>query len=75
MQWSGKLANLIVDSEKINFDFLVGYHLEQELEGIVPATIDFAADLSNGNNIELLAKIEFAPGKLALKGLSIHKLK
>jgi len=72
--WKGKLANLKTTSEMISFDFLAGYHKEQDLEGIVPVTLDFAADLSNGGNLELLGQVRLLDDTIAIKGVSIHKL-
>ncbi len=74
MSWRGKIANLKVGKSAITFDLLVGYDKEKELEGIVPVTLGFAADLANGGGIEVLGQIAYAAGKLGLNAISIHKL-
>ena len=74
VSWRGKIANLKVGKSAITFDLLVGYDKEKELEGIVPVTLGFAADLANGGGIEVLGQIAYAAGKLGLNAISIHKL-
>ncbi len=75
VSWRGKLVNLLIGSRQIQFDFLVGYHDEQELEGIVAVTLDFAASLVNGDNLELLGQVKYVDESLSLRGISIHKIK
>jgi tetratricopeptide (TPR) repeat protein len=72
--WQGKVANLKVGPNRISFDFLVGYHREQELEGIVPVRLDFATSLDNGYNLEVLGQIAYTNEILSLKGFSIHRI-
>jgi tetratricopeptide (TPR) repeat protein len=72
--WSGKAANLRVGEEAITFDLLVGYEQEKELLGLVPVTLDFAAELSNGDGVEVLARVNIDNGLLSLSGVSIHRL-
>jgi hypothetical protein len=72
--WRGKIANLKIRKDSITFDLLVGYDKEKVLEGIVPVTLGFAADLANGGGIELLGRIASKANTIALTGISIHKL-
>lgn len=72
--WRGKIANLKVLKDAITFDLLVGYDKEKVLEGIVPVTLGFAADLENGGGIEVLGQVSSKGGKIGLAGTSIHKL-
>ena len=72
--WKGKIANLRVTSEKMEFTFLVGYHDEEELEGTVPVTLGFAAKIGSGDNLDLLARIAPSSDGIALTGISVHKL-
>ena len=65
MSWRGKIANLKVGKDAIAFDLLVGYEQEKELEGIVPVTLPFAADLANGGGIEVLGQIAVRAGRSA----------
>ncbi len=74
VSWRGKIANLKVGKDAITFDLLVGYEQEKELQGIVPVTLPFAADLQNGGGIEVLGQIGVAGSKISLTGISIHKL-
>ena len=53
----------------------MGYHEERELEGIVPVEVSFASDLSNSGNLELLAQVKYSGDSIALRGISLHKLK
>ena len=72
--WRGKISNLVITAEMIKFDYLVGYHTEEELEGIIRVSLDFGAKLRSGDNIEILARIVYMEGTLSLEGISIHKL-
>ncbi len=72
--WSGKAANVRIGSERIRFDLLVGYAAEEELLGVVPASLDFAADLQSGDAVEVLGRVEAAEGGLSLAVVSIHRL-
>jgi hypothetical protein len=74
VEWKGKVANLILAKDSIRFDLLVGYEKETELEGIVPVTLFFAADLENGVPLELLGLVKASDGKLRLEGVSLHRL-
>ncbi len=75
VRWAGKLANLNVGPEQIRFDFLVGYHEEKELQGVVSVTLDFAANVKNGDNLDILAQVDYGAAGLSFKGVSIHKLR
>ena len=72
--WKGKIANLITTAETINFDFLVGYQDEVELEGIVPVIFRFAVDVADGDDLELLGKVITRNESVILEGVSVHKI-
>ncbi|MCD6122572.1 MAG: tetratricopeptide repeat protein [Spirochaetales bacterium] len=72
--WKGKIANIKINENSINFDLLVGYEKEKELKGIVPVSLDFSVILNNGDPIELLGKIVSDYKKISVKGISVHKL-
>jgi tetratricopeptide (TPR) repeat protein len=72
--WSGKVANVRVSPQAIDFDLLVGYQDERELQGVVPVKLQFAFDLENGIGVEVLGKILLRDGSLALLGRSLHRL-
>ncbi len=72
--WKGKISNLSVTEERIAFDFLVGYHDEKVLEGVVPVTLDFAVSLEQGYPIELLGRIHIINERITLTGVSVHHL-
>jgi hypothetical protein len=73
--WKGKIANLRHGSDEITFEFLVGYHKEEELQGIVPVSLNFAVALRNGTDLELLARADFSSGDLSLRGVSVHRIR
>lgn len=74
--WKGKISKLSIGETEIRFDFLVGYETNQVLDGIVPVIIDFAATISQGDPLELLAEIvPQDDDSFFLKGISIHKIK
>ncbi len=72
--WTGKVANLKVGKTSIAFDLLVGYDQEKQLEGIVPVTVPFAADISNGSAVIVLGQIVLNGASTTLLGISIHRL-
>ncbi len=74
VRWKGKVANLKVGTDAIAFDLLVGYDQEKQLEGIVPVTMPFAADLSNGGALEILGQVVAQGATTTLLGISLHKL-
>jgi len=69
-----KVANLVLGTESIPFDLLVGYESERELEGTVPVTLDFAADLEDGAGLEVLGRVGADGGRFALAAVSLHRL-
>ncbi len=74
VRWSGLVANLVVTKESMKFELLVGYAEQKELQGIVPVTLTFAADIRNGMALDLLAQVVLDNGRLALSGISVHQL-
>lgn len=74
VNWKGMVSNLKITKQAITFDFLVGYHNEQVLEGIVPVTLDFAADVRASTPFEVLGQVKLTGDHIRLKGISIHQL-
>ena len=72
--WKGKVANLRLGADAIAFDLLVGYESERELEGTVPVTLDFAADLVDGAGLEVLGRVVAVGDRVRLAGISLHRL-
>lgn len=58
VKWKGRVANLNSGETRISFDFLVGYHDGQVLEGVVPAYVEFAVLLDNDTPVELIAQVD-----------------
>jgi tetratricopeptide (TPR) repeat protein len=74
VMWRGKAANLRIGAEEIAFDLLVGYQDEKELLGMVPVVLRFAANLENGDGVEVLGRVQVREGQIRLEGISIHRL-
>jgi hypothetical protein len=74
VRWKGMVANVSVGKDAIRFDFLVGYEQQKQLEGIVPVTLSFAAELDNGMALEILGQVTVTTGKMSLSGISLHRL-
>ncbi len=74
VSWKGKIANLTIGDEAIAFDLLVGYESERELEGTVPVSLDFAADLLDGAGLEVLGRVVADGDRIRLAGVSLHRL-
>jgi hypothetical protein len=72
--WKGKVANLKIGKNSVGFDLLVGYDQERQLEGIVPVTLPFAADLSDGGAVEVLGQVGTNGTTANLLGISVHRL-
>lgn len=74
IRWSGKISNLEISDTEISFDFLVGYHDNKVLEGIVPVYLDFAVSLEQGSPVEIIGKIEDPRGRIRIQGTSIRPI-
>jgi hypothetical protein len=74
VDWKGKVANLAIGADAITFDLLVGYDQEKELEGIVRVSLPFAAEMHDGDAMEVLGQVTVRNGVLGLLGISLHAL-
>jgi tetratricopeptide (TPR) repeat protein len=74
VRWKGKVSNLEIGDDYIRFDFLVGYHDNKVLEGIIPVRFGFAVSIDNGEAVELIGQIKEPLKALRLKGISIRPL-
>lgn len=75
VRWRGRVSNLVVTSKVITFDFLVGYEDEKVLEGTVPVSLHFAADIQPSFPLEIIARTDFdKAGHLSLEATSIRPL-
>ncbi len=72
--WKGSLSNLDIFRDKITFDFLVGYHDQKVLEGIVPVEFLFAVDIEPEYPLEVLGRIILKKDRFILRGKSVHPL-
>lgn len=72
--WKGRASNISVTEDEITFDFLVGYHENKVLEGVVPVELTFAAHISQNTPIEILGRIQTDGRNIMLTALSIHQL-
>ena len=74
VRWKGKVSNLEIGETYIRFDFLVGYHDNKVLEGIIPVRFDFAVSIEQGASVELIGRIKQPRENLRLEGISIRPL-
>lgn len=72
--WSGKVTNVNVASEKITFDFLVGYEEETVLDGIVFVEVPFEANINESVPLELLGQVRYRNGKILITAVSIRPI-
>lgn len=75
--WKGLPANIRNSDTALGFDFLVGYQEARQLEGIVEVQVPFAASISEGQALELLAVVRPKAPPLAgfyLECVAIHPL-
>lgn len=57
VSWKGRISDLEIQSDRINFNFLVGYHDKKIVEAIVPAEAAFAQTIDNRIAYEILAQV------------------
>jgi tetratricopeptide (TPR) repeat protein len=80
IRWKGKVSNLEIGEDAIRFDFLVGYHDERVVLGLVPVFLEFATRIVEGNPIELLGQIivseeqDNEESEFEIRGIAIHQL-
>ncbi len=74
VKWKGRVANYRASAVKSEFDFLVGYHDKQTLQGIIPVSFPRDLGLDLDNPIELLARVKVSSGLPVLEGIAIHDL-
>jgi hypothetical protein len=74
VRWRGRVANLQVLEDRIQFDLLVGYESRQVLDGIVPATLDFAVLVENDQAVEVVGQLDTAEGAPRLRVTSFRRL-
>jgi hypothetical protein len=72
VSWRGKVGSISVGKDQIRFDLWVGD--TNEFEGVVPAVLDFAADLDNAQTVEVLGEVASSGGNVLLKGRMIHRI-
>src|SRR5690606_19433430 len=75
IKWTGKVSNLRTLSSAIVFDFLVGFETEQELLGIVQTRVPFAIQLSSGDNVELIGKLQRNGANLGVEASALRRIR
>lgn len=73
VRWKGRASNLEITENEVRFDFLVGYHDNKTLEGIVPVSFPFAVSIEQGQPAEILGEV-LIDGGLSLVGVSIRPI-
>ncbi len=73
VRWSGQTSNIRVGEEAITFTLLVGYETERVLEGTVPVTVPFAAEVQPGA-VELIGRISYRDGRIDLTATGIRRI-
>ncbi len=73
--WKGKTTNVFESEDVIRFDFLVGYHEEKNLEGVLPVEFNFGIRVNTNQAVALLARIDIDnSSRIVLKGKAIQRL-
>ena len=57
VMWRGRIANLVKAEQSISFNFLLGYDNSKVVSGTVPVTMGFAANIHDGDPIELIGQV------------------
>ncbi len=75
--WTGKIAGLEKEGERITFDLLVNYENEDTIEGIAEVGIEGVFHLANRGNVEVFGtcgRLEGEKGRLKIRGIFIRDL-
>lgn len=74
VRWKGRATNVVVSSERIAFDFLVGYHTDEVLQGIAEAELQFAARVEPGDPLEVISRVRYGPDGFRLEVTGLRRL-
>ena len=72
IKWKGKITNITVNENNLDFDFLVGYENGKLLEGIIRVNVDFPVLLEEDFSYEIIGKLNTS-GTFRIKAVSIRK--
>ena len=72
VKWKGKITNITVNDNDLDFDFLVGYEDGRLLEGIIRVNVDFPILLEEDFSYEIIGKLNTS-GAFGIKAVSIRK--
>ncbi len=73
VRWSGQTSNIRAATDAITFTLLVGYEQQRVLEGTVPVTVPFTADVQPGS-VELIGRVQQSEGRIELVATSIRRI-
>ncbi|MDR2701017.1 MAG: tetratricopeptide repeat protein [Spirochaetaceae bacterium] len=72
--WRGSAANVRVGTDTVSFDLLVGYDTRTVMEGSVSVELDFPAELSTIQPLEVLGRVvPLGPERFMIAGTGIHQ--
>ena len=71
--WDGMAANIARGEESTDFNFLVGYDRNTDLQGIVQVHFDRALSFDQDRPFSLLGQIKSEGGKVVLRGSAIFQ--
>ena len=73
VRWEGMAANVAQGEDSTDFNFLVGYNRNSDLEGIVQVHFDRALSFDVERPFELFAQIKNEGAGIVLQGRAIHQ--
>ena len=72
--WRGSAANLRTGTDKTSFELLVGYDTRTVVEGTVTVELDFPADITTIEPLEVLGRVvPLSTDKFMLTGIGVHQ--
>lgn len=74
VRWRGRVANLRIEAEQMQFDLLVGYQDGRIVEGVVPVRLGFASLFENSQSLEVLAEVRVEDIGWRLEGRAVYRL-
>ena len=72
IKWKGKITNMTVNENDLDFDFLVGYEDGKLLDGIIRVNVDFPILLEEDFSYEIIGQLNTS-GNFGINAVSIRK--
>ncbi|MDA3850694.1 MAG: hypothetical protein PF447_05430 [Spirochaetaceae bacterium] len=72
--WTGRIGNLEILQDKIQFKFIVGFEDEIDFDGVIPAYVNYEVRIDPEMAVEILGRLQWQNNQLILKVESIRHI-